>query len=72
VKPTDLDSFQIGFLGLLQLHRDVGFETKHVGGTHFAFQIHQHAGIGPLKFNQSWRQPKCAEPLGNGEPDLAA
>src|ERR1700681_2202597 len=54
VKPPDLDSHQVGLVGLFELHGDVGFETKYVGRTHLAFQIHQKARIGPLKFNQPW------------------
>ena len=72
MKPSDLDSFQVGILGFRQLHGDVGFKTKYVSGAHFAFQIHQQTRIDSLEFDQPWRDPKGAQPFSDGKTDLAA
>ena len=71
VEPADLDPLQVGIVGLLELHGDVGFEPQHVGGAHLAFQIDQQAGIDPLEFDQPGRDPKGAQTFGDRETDLA-
>ena len=71
MKPADLHPLQVGVAGLLELDCDVGFEPEHVRRPHLAFQVHQQAGIDPLELDQPRRQPEGAEPLGDGEPDLA-
>ena len=63
VKPADLDPLQIGIVGLLELDGNIGFEPKHVGRAHLAFQVDQQAGIDPLEFDQPGRQPEGAEAL---------
>ncbi len=72
MEASDLHSFQVGLVGFLELHGNVGFKTKHVGRTHFTFQIDQEAGIDPLEFDQPGRNPKRTEPFGDGKADLAA
>ena len=41
MQPTELDDFKVGRRRLGQLHRGVGFQTQHVGGSHGATQIDQ-------------------------------
>ena len=72
VESSDSDSLQVGLGRFLELHGDVSFETKYVGRTHFTFQIHQEARIGPLKFDQSRRDPERAQPFGDRKTNLAA
>ncbi len=72
VEAANLDPLQVGLVGLLELHGDVGLETQHVGRTHLAFQIDKKTRIHALEFDQPGRDPKRAQSLGDRKSNLAA